>query len=166
MDLTFTNSFSQITWKVQNITIGGSHHKPIILDIDNIQQKEKTFLAKKHLLKNISNLRIDTDMDSIQSDLNNQVKKSIFVIGPKTKLNSWWNDDLMKLLRLKDAAEKKFERYKNTENALNAIVTRNNFRNAIKRAKALAKASKLNDLNTISNSKSLFRYIKGCKAYF
>lgn len=105
-------------------------------------------------------------MDSIQSDLNNPVKKSIFVIGPKTKLNSWWNDDLMKLLHLKDAAEKMFERYKNTENALNAIVTRNNFQNAIKRAKALAKASKLNDLNTISNSKFLFRYIKGCKAYF
>ncbi|XP_058987522.1 RNA-directed DNA polymerase from mobile element jockey isoform X1 [Musca domestica] len=166
LDLTFTNSAYHFTWKVQNITIGGSHHKPILLDISNIKHKEKTFLAKKHLLNNICNLHIGTDMHTIQSELSHQVKNSTFAIGPKTKFNSWWNEDLKRLLRLKDAAEKKFESYKNTENALNAIEAKNNFRNAVKKAKALAQVSKINELNTISNSKSLFRYIKGCKSFF
>lgn len=166
LDLTFTNMSSNFNWNVKNTSIGGSHHRPILINIDNFTSKQQYFLAKKHLFKNLSNLKIDSNMNDIQSKLKSTIKNSTFLITAETKFQTWWNNDITILLRQKEAAEQKFDRYKTTENALSAINAISKFKKAVKCAKNRDKRRKLSDLSQLSNSKSLFRYVKSCKSVF
>ncbi|XP_075165290.1 uncharacterized protein LOC142237772 [Haematobia irritans] len=94
-----------------------------------------------------------------------EIENATFKITPKRTPKAWWNDSVERLYRLRQAAQKRFDFCKSSSNAENLQQAIANLRNAIKFAKRKSFTSKIDHLNTNPNSKSLFKFVRGCKNY-
>lgn len=135
LDLSFTNSNITLNWSVLNTVIGGSHHFPILIKIHDNTNKGRFFIAKNKLMSNIKQIKLSSNINEIQRDLKHQIKSSTYKLNKNQSPKIWWSEELNKLYRLKQAAQKIFEANKNNINASRLKSAIANFRNAAKTAK-------------------------------
>lgn len=166
LDLTFTNIASDISWEATNTTIGGSHHYPIIIKINNCTTKPKQFLAKRHLLKSLMKIKLTPNIHEIQSTMQSTIKNSTFKISQNKIPKPWWDENVERCYRLKVAAQKSFDLCKSGENSGKLLQALKNLTVEINKAKSDANKRKRKQINNSPNSKLLFRYIANCKNTF
>ncbi|XP_075150797.1 uncharacterized protein LOC142224905 [Haematobia irritans] len=102
-------------------------------------------------------------MRDIQNCFKSEIKKSTFTLIKNRVPKKWWNKEVDKLYRLKQAAQKTFDLKKDNINASKLHQAIKNFQNAAKRAKKQSFCDKVEKLNNKPDSKSLFKFIRGCK---
>lgn len=163
LDLSFTNSILPIQWKTFKNMIGGSHHFPVILNINNTKCKGQTFLAKKQLMKKLSTIQLNTNFQEIHSVIKSEIKKSTYTLKGNKTPKVWWDSYVEKQYRLQIAAQKTYDMHSNDINARNLIKMIKNFKNAVQFAKKHNFMNKIQNLNKEPSSKHLFQFVRGCK---
>lgn len=77
----------------------------------------------------------------------------------------WWNEETDKFLRLKIAAQKSFNFVKSATNAEMLLQSEQNFKQAVLKAKRQSFASKIDQMNNSPNTKSFYKFMRGCKNF-
>ncbi|XP_036345155.1 uncharacterized protein LOC118754391 [Rhagoletis pomonella] len=164
LDLTFsTIAPSNINWQCQQVSIGGSRHYLIIIEIKQIQKLPNFFVPKRKFIEKLATVEF-SNLDNLQKDIQaarNKVKIDLNKSGHKPK--AWWNEEINKLYRLQLAKRKKA----NTTNAVVdfeiALRAKEEWKQAVKEAKNKNYKERIEELNNCPNTKDAWRFISNVK---
>lgn len=165
-DLSFSNHNFAITWEVLNVTLGKSHHFPICIQSANIKCERKFFLCKKKLIKELANIEIEPDFDSIQSKIKDEIEGCLIETSDKFKPKMWWNDSLKTLFDKKCKAFKKACARRSPECFDSYLGLVREWKSVVKKAKRDSYRSRVEELNVNSNSKCSWKFVKAVRGDF
>ena len=164
LDLAFFKTSLLVTWDTIPINFGGSHHNPIIINIMNTQPKPSTFLSKKKLTQNLSNLRLTNDFNMIEAEFATEISNSTFnTEHSRFKPKYWWSSELGPIFRRQIIAKRKLDKNPSPLFFEAFLEARATWDEAVKEAKSKSFNEKISQLNEAPNTKEAWRFVGSLK---
>lgn len=163
LDLTFTNCNQQFTWPAINIPISKSHHKTIIFDNHQIMNQLKCkFLDRKQLCKDLSKIKLTSNIDEIHTLINTEIQKCTRFVTKRIP-KYWWNDSLKPIFRRFCAARQKCNKFHSPENFLQYLQAKDEWETAVRDAKNKSWNEKIQTINKNGCTKDFWSLVKNLK---
>ena len=159
LDLTFTNFPLDLSWSVQPIPLGSSHHLPIIINIASTAPKSKLFLSKNKLKESLADLELEPDLEQICLSLETKIKEATHKTSLNRSPKGWWNEKLIKPFRNLKAARKRCHLFPSPDNFEMLMQAQVIWKNAVRTAKRNNWQKKIEELNTCSSSKQAWKFV-------
>lgn len=170
LDVTFIRYHQgNITWNALDSKIYGSNHWPIIITFDDMECKTgkyNIFLAKKFLNK-LNNMDVGENLEGFLVKINDTRKKCTLKVSPANRYvpKPWWNDELSRLFRLRNAARKKYHRTHCIEDCEKLISAEDVLKKAIFQRKREHFIRLISELSHTTDIKHFWRIINQLKKY-
>lgn len=162
LDISIVNSLIDWTWKTVNIPITGSHHKPIIMESNNVTIQIRTFIARKQLLINLSKIKLSNDLDRITDTFAEELRKCTYKCKSRVP-KAWWNDITNKNYRIYIAAWQKCLKFTTPENIFDFREKKKQWQNSIRTAKKESWTKRIELLNKEYGTREAWRFINNVK---
>lgn len=144
LDLAFTDMRDNVKWMCKKMFVGGSHHCPVMVEVDNITKQPRYFVSKNLLYKNLGKVSGVSSIGDLTDALTVARQSATIDLNKfKHSPKSWWDDSLAKKYRLLNAARckaRKTERFEDIEVACQLLVE---WKAAVKEAKKLTSLRQL-----------------------
>ncbi|XP_067615056.1 uncharacterized protein [Eurosta solidaginis] len=138
--------------------LGGSHHKPIVIEMMNSKQPNH-FVARKKLQDNLNTVDF-IYLEDFERKLRHARKKATIDLNntgysPK----AWWDKELEKHYRVLTAKRKKARQTGNVVDFEAAVIESEKWKKAVKEAKRKNYLEKIEEINTNPNAKEAWRFV-------
>lgn len=115
LDITLTNSIKEIRWKTLDTRITASHHLPIHIEMEIVQQNISNFICTKTLKVKLKKVNIQADIHNITDTIQEEIRKCTINISNRTP-KGWWNSETEKYFKIYKAAFQKANKFTSPEN--------------------------------------------------
>lgn len=149
--------------------ICGSNHWPIIINVDGIsghEVKEKIFLFDK-FYNSLNSISIGDNLDEFLSKLKSMKNDYTIKVRPNNKYvpKPWWNSELSRLFRIRNAARKKYYVTHSFEDCENLIRAEDDLKKYIRKRKIEHFKQLVDELSYTKDIKRFWYIINRLKKY-
>lgn len=163
LDLTFTNASFDFLWKTVAVSLGGSHHLPIVIQCEVACMTLNNFVSKNKLLSSLSNVKLEPNIDSINAVFHGEIESATFNTSIGFKPKSWWHGDLGAVYRRLNAATKSSFTHPSPMRYEALLEAKRTWRKQVRLAKRNCYKCKIDELNKAPTTTLAWKFIKNVK---
>lgn len=162
LDLSLTNTNHNWNWRTLDVSITGSHHKPIMMDLKNTSIERKPFISSKKVMEQLPKLEIHPNIDEISNCIQSLISKNTYIVKSRSP-KSWWDQRADKSYKEYRRSLKICNQFTNPDNITKMLAAKKQWYAQMKECKRDNWNNKISELNKQAGNKDFWKFIQSVK---